>query len=111
MSEEEIRLASDEYMDIPSVKSAIKCGDVEDLQSHIKVAYANGIRYALENQWHKESENPKDDNFVIAYVRYGNNTYGYEIAYFTAEWNGQNLSHYDKVLFWMPIPYLPKNLK
>ena len=52
MSEEEIRKAAGEYMDIPSVKAAIKCGDVEDLASHIKVAYANGMRYVLENQWH-----------------------------------------------------------
>ena len=48
MSEEQIREAANEYMETPPVSAAIRCGDVEDLVSHIKVAYANGLRDALE---------------------------------------------------------------
>ena len=47
MTEKEIRIASDEYMDIPPVRAAIKIGDKEDLISHLKVAYANGMRDAI----------------------------------------------------------------
>ena len=47
MSEEQIREAANEYVETPPVSAAIRCGDVEDLASHIKVAYANGFRDAL----------------------------------------------------------------
>ena len=48
MSEEQIREAANEYMETPPVSAAIRCGDVEDLASHIKVAYANGLRDAIK---------------------------------------------------------------
>lgn len=47
MSEEQIREAANKYMETPPVSAAIKCGYVEDLASHIKVAYANGMRDAI----------------------------------------------------------------
>lgn len=68
-------------------------------------AYDEGAK----NQWHKEYETPIGGENVLAYVRYGDNTYGYEIVYFTVEWNGKNLSHYDKVLYWMPIPKIKQD--
>lgn len=34
-----------EYMNTPPVKAAIKCGDIEDLESHIKVAFKNGTNW------------------------------------------------------------------
>lgn len=34
--------AASEYINIPPVKAAIKCGDIEDIESHIKVAFKNG---------------------------------------------------------------------
>lgn len=52
MTEIEIRNEARNYMEIPPIRAAIKCGDLEDLESHIKVAFANGARWALENQWH-----------------------------------------------------------
>jgi hypothetical protein len=43
-----IEEAASEYMNIPPVKAAIKCGDIEDLESHIKVAFKNGAEWKHE---------------------------------------------------------------
>lgn len=40
--------AADEYMKILPVRAAIKCGDIEDLESHIKVAFKSGAEWMEE---------------------------------------------------------------
>ena len=119
MTEIEIRNEARNYMEIPPIRAAIKCGDLEDLESHIKVAFANGARWALENQWHDTSkELPcnsaeiKKDFDVTEYVLcIGRN--GYCFTDYMA------FSHKDKtwkwakdfiVMFWMSIPSLPKDI-
>ena len=58
--------AAKEYMNIPPVKAAIKCGDVEDLVSHIKVAYRNGFQDGQANQWISvEDEMPSFEDEVL----------------------------------------------
>lgn len=42
---ETVEVAASEYMNIPPVKAAIKCGDLEDLESHIKVAFKAGAEW------------------------------------------------------------------
>lgn len=37
--------AANEYMETFPVKAAIKCGDIEDLESHIKVAFKAGYEW------------------------------------------------------------------
>lgn len=64
MTEKEIRIASDEYMDIPPVRAAIKIGDKEDLISHLKVAYANGMRDAIKII-HEEAVNAFEKTYLI----------------------------------------------
>lgn len=64
MSEEQIREAANKYMETPPVSAAIKCGDAEDLASHIKVAYANGMRDS--NTWISVKDKlPDEDEFVL----------------------------------------------
>lgn len=46
-----------EYMNIHPVKAAIKCGDIEDLESHIKVAFKDGAEWqAKQSPWIKAKE-------------------------------------------------------
>lgn len=52
-----IEEAASEYMNIPPVKAAIKCGDIEDLESHIKVALESGAEWqAKQSPWIKAKE-------------------------------------------------------
>lgn len=37
--------AANEYMETLPVKAAIKCGDIEDLESHIKLAFKSGAEW------------------------------------------------------------------
>lgn len=123
MTDEEIRKAAGEYMNMPSVKAAIKCGDVEDLASHIKVAYANGIRYALENQWHdaRKGDLPYkhtellDDCEGTEYVfciSKKNTPYADYMLQSSKDghwfWGKHN---YFDCKYWMPIPTLPTKPK
>ena len=43
--------AISEYMSQPSVKAALLSMDKEDIESHIKVAFKNGAKWAIENRF------------------------------------------------------------
>ena len=60
----ELEKAARGYMNIPPVKSAIKCGDIEDLESHIKIAFRNGAQWQAEQSpWISVKERlPETDN-------------------------------------------------
>lgn len=123
MTDEEIRKAAGEYMNMPSVKAAIKCGDVEDLASHIKVAYANGMRYVLENQWHdarkgdlpyKHTELLDDceETVYVFCISKKNTPYADYMLQSSKDghWFWGKHSLFD-CKYWMPIPTLPTKPK
>lgn len=101
--------AASEYMNIPPVKAAIKCGDIEDLESHIKVAFESGAEWqAKQSPWisveDKAGCDTSDDCIVM--VMSGD----IFRAYFSSgnKWMKNNGGHYDEVIddvfAWFPIP-------
>ncbi len=101
--------AASEYMNIPPVKAAIKCGDIEDLESHIKVAFESGAEWqAKQSPWisveDKAGCDTSDDCIVM--VMNGD----IFRAYFSSgnKWMKNNGGHYDEVIddvvAWFPIP-------
>lgn len=106
MTEEQIGVAANEYMEIPPIRAAIKCGDIEDLESHIKVAYANGLRDA--STWISvNDELPKEDEFVLCrMVSNGAIVGGYVDKDFKVSTNPdfefEDYGNY-KCDYWMPI--------
>ena len=111
-----IEEAAEEYMNIPPVKAAIKCGDVEDLESHIKVAYKNGWEDGIANQWISvEDELPPICKTVVFLV----SVYGRINIHLGDRINDSNIwdsisagiinnGISNKVTHWLPIPELPK---
>lgn len=104
-----IEEAASEYMNIPPVKAAIKCGDIEDLESHIKVAFESGAEWqAKQSPWisveDKAGCDTSDDCIVM--VMNGD----IFRAYFSSgnKWMKNNGGHYDEVIddvfAWFPIP-------
>ena len=72
--------AASEYMNIPPVKAAIKCGDIEDLESHIKVAFESGAEWqAKQSPWISvEEQLPEENENIIIMCKHGaifNGTY------------------------------------
>lgn len=49
--------AADEYMKTLPVRDAIKCGDIEDLESHIKVAFKSGAEWMEEQTKTSKNKN------------------------------------------------------
>lgn len=104
-----IEEAASEYMNIPPVKAAIKCGDIEDLESHIKVAFESGAEWqAKQSPWisveDKAGCDTSDDCIVM--VMNGD----IFRVYFSSgnKWMKNNGGHYDEVIddvvAWFPIP-------
>jgi hypothetical protein len=113
-----IEEAAEEYINILPIKAAIEDGDIEDLTSHIKVAYKNGAEWALENQWHKIDINkygyitPKclkkmynNDTIVIYNTKYKSKNI---IDSDFLKWRCSNtmFTDYD---YWMPIKFKCNN--
>lgn len=47
-----VEQAANEYMETLPVKAAIKCGDIEDLENHIKVAFKTGYEWqSKQSPW------------------------------------------------------------
>lgn len=101
--------ASREYMNIPPVKSAIKCGDVEDLESHIKVAFKEGAEWqAKQSPWISIDEQfPEDKQPVLC----SSQIYGKVVLCWdelSQSWSypesGEFYCDWDKVDCWMLIP-------
>lgn len=59
--------AACEYMSIPPVKSAIRCGEIEDLESHIKIAFKAGAEWQEEQSpWISVNDRlPENDENVF----------------------------------------------
>lgn len=104
-----VEQAANEYMETLPVKAAIKCGDIEDLESHIKVAFKTGYEWqSKQSPWisveDKDGCDTSDDCIVM--------TEHFEIfkSYFSSknEWIKCNNGYYDEmiedVICWMPIP-------
>lgn len=54
---ETLEEAAREYMNIPPVKAAIKCGNIEDLETHIKVSFKAGAEWqAKQVLWIKAKD-------------------------------------------------------
>ena len=100
--------AASEYMNIPPVKASIKCGDIEDLESHIKVAFKNGAEWqAGQSPWISVKERlPYDQEIVLVRSEYG----GKATAYYHGRNSGfitygeEAYKVFGEVTQWMPIP-------
>ena len=73
-----------------------------------EIPFEAGANWALQNQWHDASkELPEDGIKVIVLTEKGNAAIN---SVYTFNGNRRWHSNY-AVLFWMPIPSLPKELK
>ena len=73
-----------------------------------EISFEAGANWALQNQWHDASkELPEDGIKVIVLTEKGNAAIN---SVYTFNGNRRWHSNY-AVLFWMPIPSLPKELK
>lgn len=80
-------------------------GDVSNVR---EISFEAGANWALQNQWHDASkELPEDGIKVIVLTEKGNAAIN---SVYTFNGNRRWHSNY-AVLFWMPIPSLPKELK
>ena len=80
-------------------------GDVSNVR---EISFEAGANWALQNQWHDASkELPGDGIKVIVLTEKGNAAIN---SVYTFNGNRRWHSNY-AVLFWMPIPSLPKELK
>ncbi|QUT76880.1 hypothetical protein INE81_03367 [Bacteroides salyersiae] len=109
-----IEEAASEYMNIPPVKAAIKCGDIEDLESHIKVAFESGAEWqAKQSPWIRMKERlPEDTSEKLVMLVDGT----IRIAHYDEDYNEDMEYHFwydcaasesyhrDDVIYWMPIP-------
>lgn len=109
-----IEEAASEYMNIPPVKAAIKCGDIEDLESHIKVAFESGAKWqAKQSPWIRMKERlPEDTSEKLVMLVDGT----IRIAHYDEDYNEDMEYHFwydcaasesyhrDDVIYWMPIP-------
>lgn len=94
-----------EYICIFLSKSSIKCGDIEDLESHIKVSFKSGSEWqAKQSPWISVNECPPMD--IPLLLKYGDGCiYDLEIGeysgihYYNKE--GQILDEH--IVCWMPI--------
>lgn len=59
--------AAREYMKTLPVRAAIKCGDIEDLESHIKVAFKSGAEWqSNQSPWISVKEQlPETDGYFL----------------------------------------------
>lgn len=100
--------AANEYMETLPVKAAIKCGDIEDLESHIKVAFKTGYEWqAKQSPWISVEERLPDDIPgvpLIVILEDGKNGY-YNVRYTDnhefVTMDGRLLRN---VAYWQPIP-------
>lgn len=77
---QKIEEAACEYMDILPVKSAIKCGDIEDLESHIKVAFKSGAEWqAKQMAWVSVKNEFPPYNKEVLLINNRNKTIGCQI--------------------------------
>lgn len=110
--------AARDYMNIPPVKAAIKYGDIQDLESHIKVAFRNGAEWqSKQSPWISVEERLPEESLInpsawsvtykvfvltsngnasISQRRWNCNTNRWE-------WKGSG-SFKDSITHWMPIP-------
>ena len=103
MNEDEIKTAAEKYL---SSDEPHYFQDPCDLD--VRDAFIAGAKWALQNQWHDASkELPEDGIKVIVLTEKGNAAIN---SVYTFNGNRRWHSNYD-VLFWMPIPSLPKELK
>lgn len=97
-----IEEAASEYMNIPPVKAAIKCGDIEDLESHIKVAFKSGAEWqAKQSSWISVNDLlPPCEIEVLAKL-----SVGFKVLYLLLDGYWTNGEYdYDDIEYWMPIP-------
>ena len=102
MNEEKIEEAAKEY-------SADRFFENDGNISNVReISFEAGANWALQNQWHDASkELPEDGIKVIVLTGKGNAAIN---SVYTFNGNRRWHSNY-AVLFWMPIPSLPKELK
>ena len=102
MNEEKIEEAAKEY-------SADRFYENDGNISNVReISFEAGANWALQNQWHDASkELPEDGIKVIVLTEKGNAAIN---SVYTFNGNRRWHSNY-AVLFWMPIPSLPKELK
>lgn len=110
-----VEAAADEYMKILPVRAAIKCGDIEDLESHIKVAFKSGAEWkSNQSPWISVKErlpkdfDPKlillkDEQVRIALLDYDDRN-DFEIIYFWYDREADESFDFEDVVAWMPIP-------
>lgn len=101
--------AANEYMETLPVKSAIKCGDIEDLESHIKLAFKSGADWqAKQSPWISVEDKAGCDTSGDCIVMVMNGDIFK--AYFSSEnkWMKSDGGYYDEVIddvvAWFPIP-------
>lgn len=56
--------AANEYMNILPVKSAIKCCDIEDLESHIKIAFKAGAEWMAKQPLAQDQIDTKLSEYI-----------------------------------------------
>ena len=102
--------AASEYMNIPPVKAAIKCGDIEDLESHIKVAFESGAEWqSKQSPWISVNDRLPEENIeVIIYHEY-EFYIGKMYHSMLSNWWRINKNEADDIIadeddLWMPIP-------
>lgn len=93
-----VEQAANEYMETLPVKAAIKCGDIEDLESHIKVAFKTGYEWqSKQSPWIKigDREHPvPNDKRCLLLLEDGS------VVDETSDWEDKCLL----VIAYMPIP-------
>lgn len=108
-----VQEAAKEYMNIQPVQAAIKCGDLEDLESHIKVAFKRGAAWqSQQSPWISiEDKFPEENKAVLFLVNWGKNRYGYFVGVYYGNgcWESDHWvflpdSNIGKTTHWMPIP-------
>jgi hypothetical protein len=104
MTEEEIKEAQKLNLGYCAIHSDIREKDY----GTVNYSFRQGVKWALENQWHNASkELPEDGIKVIVLTEKGNAAIN---SVYTFNGNRRWHSNY-KVSYWMPIPSLSKELK
>lgn len=100
-----IEEAASEYMNIPPVKAAIKCGDIEDLESHIKVAFESGAEWqAKQSPWISVKERLPEEKQRVLVVRNSGLICESCCNLRNKSWLIYGFGYVYDVVVWMPIP-------
>lgn len=96
--------AASEYMNIPPVRAAIKCSDIEDLESHIKVAFKNGANWQDEqSQWISVKDAiPNEKAMGICQVKYVDGNIDYMVMRHVHRWIYPYIKN-GYVTHWRPV--------